>query len=201
MTSNGSQRYTLIGPEMPTLLESLDDTAVLHDSSNLQDTSRHDRSLRSTPRPPDPPKTDLSVAELIHSPKSINSVLTSAQCEKLCVISVPRHLQHQRNYNAERSSTQESCSISSNNSRRRKQKISDIDANNKDSENSRHPLAKNTAHTRIEKQYRTNLNDKIAVLRNCVPSLWSLKTRRSEYAVRHRDNLQDMTPQRRLSKV
>jgi len=88
MTSNGSQRSTPIGLETPTILESLDDTAVLQDGSNLQDTSRHDRGLRSTPQPPEPPKTDLSVAELIHHPGSMSSVLTLAQRGKPCVISV-----------------------------------------------------------------------------------------------------------------
>ncbi|KAH8800622.1 hypothetical protein F5884DRAFT_862525 [Xylogone sp. PMI_703] len=34
-----------------------------------------------------------------------------------------------------------------------------------------HALVKKTAHNMIEKHYRTNLNDKIAALRNCVPSL------------------------------
>jgi hypothetical protein len=66
MTSNNSQRSTPISPESLTLLESLDDTAVLQDGSNLQDISRPDRGLRSTPQPPEPPKTKVSVAELIH---------------------------------------------------------------------------------------------------------------------------------------
>jgi hypothetical protein len=99
MTSNGSQPSTPIGPETPTL-ESLDDTAVLQDDSNLQDISRDDRGLRSTLQPPEPPKTGLSIIELIHYPGSISSVLTSAQREKPYIISVPRHLQYQPYYNA-----------------------------------------------------------------------------------------------------
>jgi len=202
MTSNGSQPSTPIDPEAHTLLESLDDTAVLQDGSNLQDTSRHDRGLRSATQPPEPPKTGPSVAELVHHPGSISSVLTSAHREKPCVISVPQHLHHQPNYNAQRSSARERCSISSNNSRRRKRKISDVDVDDEDSENGRHSPAKNIAHKRTEKRYRTNLKDKIAVLRNCVPSLRSLQEdARSECAVGEREDLQDLPPVRKLSKA
>ena len=205
MTSNSSQRHT-IGPEAPTVLESLDDTAVLQDGSNLQDISRHDRGLRSSPQPPDPPKTGLSVGELIHHPGSISSVLTPAQREKLRSIPVPQHLQHQPDHSSQlTSSTRESCSISSSGgdkSRRRERKISEVDADDEDSENGRHPPARKIAHNRIEKRYRTNLNDKIAVLRNCVPSLRSLKEgARSECAVGEREDLQDLPPVRKLSKV
>jgi hypothetical protein len=202
MTSNGSQPSTPIDPEAPTLLESLDDTAVLQDGSNLQDTSQHDRGLRSIQQPPEPPKLGLSVAELVHHSGSISSVLTPAQRERLHSIPMPRHLQHQPKYNAQMSSTRESCSISSDNSRSRKRKISEVDADDEDSENGRHPPAKNIAHNRTEKRYRTNLNDKIAVLRNCVPSLRSLKEgARSECAVGGREDLQDLPPVRKLSKV
>jgi hypothetical protein len=100
------------------------------------------------------------------------------------------------------SSTRESCSISSDNSRSRKREVSEVNANNEDNENSRHPPAKNIAHNRTEKRYRTNLNDKITVLRNYVPSLRSLiEGARSEYAVGGREDLQDLPPVRRLSKV
>lgn len=43
---------------------------------------------------------------------------------------------------------------------------------------SRHMPVKKTAHNMIEKRYRTNLNDKIAALRDSVPSLRSVKQRR-----------------------
>ena len=199
MTSNSSQQSTPIGPETPTLLKSIDETAVLQDGSNLQDTSRHDRGLRSTPQLPEPPKTGLSVPELIHHPGSINSVLTPVQHEKLRSIPVPRQLQHQPNYDAQMSIAQESCSISSDNSRSRKRKVSEVDADDEDSENGRHPPAKNIAQNRIEKRYRRNLNDQITVLRNSVPSLRSLSAG-SECAVGGREDLQDLPP-RRLSKV
>jgi hypothetical protein len=200
MTLSGSQPSTPISPETPTLLENLDDTAALQDGSNLQDTSGHDRGLRSTPQPLEPLKTGLSVAELIHHLVSICSVLTLVSRETLRSIPAPRHLQHQPDYNAWLSSARESYSISSDNSRSRKRKVSEVDAGDEDSENSRE--VKNIAHNRIEKRYWTNLNDQIAVLRNCVPSLRSVKEgARSECAVGGREDLQGLPPVRRLSKV
>jgi Helix-loop-helix DNA-binding domain len=194
MASNSSLRSTPISPETPTLIESLDDAAVVQDGSDLQDTSRRDRGLRSTPQAPEPPKTGLSVTELIHHPGSIGSVLTPVQLQKLRSIPVSRYLQRQANYNAQMDSAPESCSISSDNSRSRKRKVSEADADDEDSEN-----GKNVIHNRTEKRYRTNLNNQIAILRNCVPSLRSLSAR-SEYAVGGREDLQDLPP-RRLSKV
>ena len=66
-----------------------------------------------------------------------------------------------------------------------------VDVDDEDSENGRNSPAKNIVHNRTEKRYRTNLNNKIVVLRNCVPSLRSLmEGARSEYAVGGREDLQ-----------
>ncbi|KAH8816770.1 helix-loop-helix DNA-binding domain-containing protein [Xylogone sp. PMI_703] len=61
---------------------------------------------------------------------------------------------------------------------RRKRKSSDSDdeddespPDTKDHHGRQHAPVKKTAHNMIEKRYRTNLNDKIAALRDCVPSL------------------------------
>jgi hypothetical protein len=159
---------------------------VLQDGSDLRDTSRHDRGFRSTLQPPEPPKTSLSVAELIHHPRSISSVLTPVQREKLRSIPVPRHLQHQPNHNAQMSNTRESCSISSDNSRSRKRKVSEVDADDEDSENGRHPSAKNIAHNRTEKRYRLNLNDKIAAFVQLRPQSSLVKGGRSKRMCRRR---------------
>lgn len=57
---------------------------------------------------------------------------------------------------------------------RRKRKSSVEDDGQEDlplSSDGRHPPDKKTTHSMIEKRYRTNLNDKIAALRDSVPSL------------------------------
>ncbi|KAH8797247.1 hypothetical protein F5884DRAFT_874952 [Xylogone sp. PMI_703] len=68
-----------------------------------------------------------------------------------------------------------------------------------------HAPVKKTAHSIIEKRYRTNLNDKIATLRDCVPSLrdtinvgiGSVKKAKRDIA----DNLQKLIPVQQLNKA
>lgn len=59
---------------------------------------------------------------------------------------------------------------------------------------------KKTAHNMIEKRYRTNLNDKIAALRDAVPSLRvTTKNTRGEDVLQ--EDLQGLTPAHKLNKV
>ena len=66
--------------------------------------------------------------------------------------------------------------------------------------NGRQPPVKKTAHNMIEKRYRTNLNDKIAQLRDSVPSLRVItkKNSRGEEVV---EDLDGLTPAHKLNKV
>jgi hypothetical protein len=66
--------------------------------------------------------------------------------------------------------------------------------------NGQHLPVKKTAHNMIEKRYRTNLNDKIAALRDSVPSLrvMSKKESRSEET---QEDLHGLTPAHKLNKV
>ncbi len=90
-------------------------------------------------------------------------------------------------------------------SRKRKSSMEDDDDEGDDaspppSSNGRHPPVKKTAHNMIEKRYRTNLNDKIAALRDSVPSLrvMSKKNSRGEEI---QEDLQGLTPAHKLNKV
>ena len=54
----------------------------------------------------------------------------------------------------------------------------------------------------IEKRYRTNLNDKIAALRDSVPSLRIMtKSQRGEDTADDREDLQGLTPAHKLNKA
>lgn len=66
--------------------------------------------------------------------------------------------------------------------------------------NGRHPPVKKTAHNMIEKRYRTNLNDKIAALRESVPSLRVI-TKRNSKGEEVVEDLQGLTPAHKLNKV
>ncbi|ORY61330.1 helix-loop-helix DNA-binding domain-containing protein [Pseudomassariella vexata] len=61
---------------------------------------------------------------------------------------------------------------------------------------------KKTAHNMIEKRYRTNLNDKIAALRDSVPSLRIMsKSARGEDTTGDREELHGLTPAHKLNKA
>jgi len=64
----------------------------------------------------------------------------------------------------------------------------------------RHPPVKKTAHNMTEKRYRTNLNDKIAALRDSVPSLRVI-TKTNSRGEEFVEDLQALTPAHKLNKV
>jgi len=64
----------------------------------------------------------------------------------------------------------------------------------------RHPPIKKTAHNMIEKRYRTKLNEKIAILRDSVPSL-RVVTKTNSKGEEIEEDLQGLTPAHKLDKV
>ena len=85
------------------------------------------------------------------------------------------------------------------NSRKRKSSADDDDD---DDDDDTHQPVKKTAHNMIEKRYRTNLNDKIAALRDSVPSLRIMsKSARGEDTTEDREELHGLTPAHKLNKA
>lgn len=139
--------------------------------------------------------------------------LTEEQRQKLQKIAMPVQL-HYRSPKSEASpdsagpvyksssiSSPEDQSLSSkSNSRKRKSSI-DVDDDDDDDLDSHQPVKK-TAHNMIEKRYRTNLNDKIAALRDSVPSLRIMsKSARGEDTTGDREELHGLTPAHKLNKA
>ena len=86
---------------------------------------------------------------------------------------------------------------------RRKRKSSEEDDDEEEEEPAttvRHHPVKKTAHNMIEKRYRTNLNDKIAALRDSVPSL-RVMSKSKDKREGAREDLQGLTPAHKLNKV
>ncbi|TVY92221.1 Sterol regulatory element-binding protein, partial [Lachnellula willkommii] len=164
-------------------------------------TPPYEGNLYSTPLNWDPP--EAKVEPLPHAPYQtmpMNS-LTPAQQEKLRNIAMPQHLQYRNQHSP--TSTHKSASVSSpeTNDNRRKRK-STSSADEEDDEDGEHPPVKKTAHNMIEKRYRTNLNDKIAALRDSVPSLRIMtKSARGEDTADDREELQGLTPAHKLNKA
>ena len=87
------------------------------------------------------------------------------------------------------------------NSRKRKSSA-EVDEDDDDDDLDGHQPVKKTAHNMIEKRYRTNLNDKIAALRDSVPALRIMsKSARGEDTTEDREELHGLTPAHKLNKA
>jgi hypothetical protein len=129
---------------------------------------------------------------------SYTGMLTPQQESKLRDIAMPPQSQE---YPASPSSTSspEPCT---DNIKKRKSSVEDDDEDDSPppSRGGKNPPVKKTAHNMIEKRYRTNLNDKIAALRDSVPSL-RVMSKRNSRGQEVEEDLQGLTPAHKLNKV
>ncbi|RKF74871.1 Sterol regulatory element-binding protein 1 [Golovinomyces cichoracearum] len=127
--------------------------------------------------------------------------LADARQEKLQEVPMPRNIQYNNRRSPQSSSSCNSNLLNSpdNHERTRKRKsFAEVEDEDEDS----NPIIKKIAHNMIEKRYRTNLNDKIAALRDSVPSLRIMsKSARGEDTVDDREELQGLTPAHKLNKA
>jgi len=142
--------------------------------------------------------TPLSWTRPSASRRSESFALSPQEESKLRNIAMPTQAQQQQQYPASpnsSASSPEPCE----NSRKRKSSVEDDDEEDSPPPSRGHPVKK-TAHNMIEKRYRTNLNDKIATLRDSVPSLrvMSKKNSRGEDI---QEDLQGLTPAHKLNKA
>ncbi|KAK0641239.1 hypothetical protein B0T16DRAFT_393554 [Cercophora newfieldiana] len=143
----------------------------------------------------------------------IRNTLTPAQQERLKTIAMPPHLQ----YHSPKSAGSPDSSSSSHDkgagsspdaagaakaSNRKRKSSAEVDDDDDDDDlDGQHPVKK-TAHNMIEKRYRTNLNDKIAALRDSVPALRIMsKSARGEDTTEDREELHGLTPAHKLNKA
>lgn len=155
--------------------------------------------------------TSTAESSRLGPPALAMSTLTPAQAEQLKNIAMPAHLQYQ-SPKSEPSQPSPQSSIgdgmklaspdpSKPGSRKRKSSADEDDLDDEDDEDGQQPVKK-TAHNMIEKRYRTNLNDKIAALRDSVPSLRVLsKSARGEDTTEDREELHGLTPAHKLNKA
>lgn len=171
------------------------------------DTPPYDGGLYSTPLSWDPPQPKIE--QVPAAPYTVVNqgmqILTAAQQEKLLSVAMPSHLQYRTQDSPKSTSSRKSASVSSpeSNGQSRKRKSSaDAEDEEDDDSSGQHPPVKKTAHNMIEKRYRTNLNDKIAALRDSVPSLRIMsKSSRGEDTLDDREDLQGLTPAHKLNKA
>ncbi|CAK7231211.1 Clr6 histone deacetylase associated PHD protein-2 Cph2 [Sporothrix bragantina] len=143
------------------------------------------------------------------SPEVLNS-LTPAQQETLKSIAMPAHLQYhspksepspQSSAGGGPPSSPDAADASRGNTRKRKSSADEDDDDDDEDDDGNQPIKK-TAHNMIEKRYRTNLNDKIAALRDSVPSLRIMsKSARGEDTTEDREELHGLTPAHKLNKA
>ncbi|KAG6000712.1 hypothetical protein E4U54_001324 [Claviceps lovelessii] len=139
------------------------------------------------------------------------AAMSPALQQKLKNIAMPAHLQ----YNSPKSasspdSAKSDCKgpnlaspecLDSSQKDSRKRKVSSEPEDDDDVDDEDKPIKK-TAHNMIEKRYRTNINDKIAALRDSVPSLRIMsKSARGEDTTEDREELHGLTPAHKLNKA
>ncbi|GKT46367.1 sterol regulatory element-binding protein cleavage-activating protein [Colletotrichum spaethianum] len=180
-------------------------------SSALDHSTLAQAGFYAAPTPAPAPNHHSHRAGQHSLPQETLSLLTPAQQEKLRNIAMPAHLQYQSpksepspgsatsDHKAAGLSSPDAQDLSSKASRKRKSSAEVDDEDDEDDEN--HPVKK-TAHNMIEKRYRTNLNDKIAALRDSVPSLRIMsKSARGEDTTEDREELHGLTPAHKLNKA
>ncbi|KAI0997304.1 hypothetical protein K3495_g10883 [Podosphaera aphanis] len=162
-------------------------------------TPPYDTNLYSAPPNWKPPSAKIDN----QPPQNFSSMssLTPAEQEKLQRIAMPhrnRYYTHHSPRSTERYVSHSTSPDSKDQIRKRKSLAEDEEDEDEDS----NPPAKKTAHNMIEKRYRTNLNDKIAALRDSVPSLRIMtKSARGEDTIDDREELQGLTPAHKLNKA
>jgi len=186
-------------------LDSLDEEPFNITANWDEDSPPYDGGLYSTPLSWEPPLPVPKAEETVSTAPFTMNVLTPAQQEKLRSIAMPQHLQYNNQNSPNSTASYKSNSISSpdnNDSHGRKRKSSTEAEDEDDEDSGDHPPVKKTAHNMIEKRYRTNLNDKIAALRDSVPSLRIMqKSARGEDTAGDREELQGLTPAHKLNKA
>ncbi|KAK8248641.1 hypothetical protein IWZ00DRAFT_300349 [Phyllosticta capitalensis] len=83
----------------------------------------------------------------------------------------------------------------------KKRKSSTEDESSDQQKNEKQPPVKKAAHNMIEKRYRTNLNDKIAALRDSVPSLRVMSRTNGGDDDDDHEDLEGLTPAHKLNKA
>lgn len=136
------------------------------------------------------------------------TALSPALQEQLRNIAMPPHLQYGSPKSASspesaKTGAASSPDISGGSQRdSRKRKISADDLDDDDLLEEGGKPVKKTAHNMIEKRYRTNINDKIAALRDSVPSLRIMtKSAKGEDTTEDREELHGLTPAHKLNKA
>lgn len=161
-----------------------------------------------------PSSINVSTGAASQGATNTNTMLTHAQRQKLQNIAMPSHVPYHSPPKSESSpdsaggmgnSLSASLSPDGHNgkglNRKRKSSTDDEDEDDEDEFGNPQPVKK-TAHNMIEKRYRTNLNDKIAALRDSVPSLRIMsKSARGEDTTGDREELQGLTPAHKLNKA
>ncbi|RFU27581.1 hypothetical protein B7463_g8753, partial [Scytalidium lignicola] len=173
------------------------------------DDSPPPNGLYSTPLSWDPPMPKVEEDSPPTAPGAAYSTmntLTPAQQEKLRNIAMPQSLpyKHRPSSTASASPNHSNSASSPETALLNRKRKSSTEGEDEDEEEptGQHPPVKKTAHNMIEKRYRTNLNDKIADLRDSVPSLRIMtKSQRGEDTTDDREDLQGLTPAHKLNKA
>jgi len=185
----------------------IEDSAVFGEDPISEEPLFQTPNALITPPVDQPPReglysTPLSWTRPSAGRRSESFALSPQEEYKLRNIAMPTQAQQQQSSQYPASpnssaSSPEPCE----NSRKRKSSVEDDDEEDSPPPTTRngHPVKK-TAHNMIEKRYRTNLNDKIAALRDSVPSL-RVMSKKNSRGQEIEEDLQGLTPAHKLNKA
>lgn len=178
-----------------TMMSGMDDGIAFQDTMNEEPLFQAPQDIQ--PRQPDTLYSNWPQPQPVYrSNQHSNSYpsLNSMEAAKLISIAMPQS-----------SNPMSPQSPQTDNRRKRKSSASSSSGSNSSAVSSHHPPrrqapVKKTAHNMIEKRYRTNLNDKIAALRDSVPSL-RMMDRKVSNGDDTLDDLQGLDAPHKLNKV
>ncbi|KAK9313274.1 hypothetical protein V1522DRAFT_400304 [Lipomyces starkeyi] len=194
MASSATSQLSSISPMTPTSL------------SPVSSASSQTQTAPYKPFAPSPPGTNTAEPRMLPSPSQIQQPQPQVAPQQMVTnvntaanaIAIAKRSAANPERTSQTTATQNSVRKVSTSARGNQQSLNDLSPPEHGAKGGKITKPKKTAHNMIEKRYRTNLNDKIAALRDCVPALRCAVTGSFDDEV---EDLDGLAPANKLNKA